>query len=113
MAHDMNLSAEERSKAKIKKIWTVAGILALVTAVEYLIAFTLNTSKVVLAILFLALTIVKAYYIVSEFMHLGHEVKPLKWSVLFPLVFVVWLLVALLVEGGDIFPRALGKYMGQ
>ncbi len=111
MAHDSHLTAEERSKARIKKIWTVAGILAIVTAVEYLIAFLLPFSKAILAVLFLVLTMVKAYYIVSEFMHLGHESKPLRWSVLFPLIFVIWLVVALLVEGGDVFPRALGRYM--
>jgi cytochrome c oxidase subunit IV len=40
---------------------------------------------------------------VAEFMHLKGEVKTLIWSIMIPLVFVVWLIVALLVEGGAIY----------
>ena len=41
-------------------------------------------------VVFIALTIVKAYYIVSEFMHLGHEKKSLKMSIVLPMLFVVF-----------------------
>ncbi len=102
MAHDIHLSEEERSKAKKKNIIRVMLILAAVTAVEFLFAFTLPRS-VWLTALYFILTIAKAYYIVSEFMHLGHEVSSLKYAIVFPLIFVVWLLVALLVEGTAIF----------
>ena len=53
--------------------------------------------------IFLGLTVVKAFYIVGEFMHLKHEVKALIWSVLIPTLFIVWLVIALIVEGGSIF----------
>jgi cytochrome c oxidase subunit 4 len=49
--------------------------------------------------IFVAMTIVKAAYIVGEFMHLKHEVKVLIWSILIPMVFVVWMLVAFVYEG--------------
>jgi cytochrome c oxidase subunit IV len=49
------------------------------------------------------MTIVKAFYIVGEFMHLKHEVKSLIWAALLPCIFVVWLLIALITEGGSIF----------
>ena len=86
------------NKEKIKKLWTVAGILGIVTAVEFVIAFTMHhgPSK---TFLFVALTIVKAGYIVLEFMHLKYEVKILFWSILIPMIFVVWMLVALVYEG--------------
>jgi len=45
------------------------------------------------------MTIVKAAYIVGEFMHLRHEVKVLMWSIVLPMVFVVWMLVAFVYEG--------------
>ncbi|MDB2613221.1 cytochrome C oxidase subunit IV family protein [bacterium] len=35
-------------------------------------------------LIFIVLTIIKAAYIVMEFMHLGHEVKGLKLSILLP-----------------------------
>ncbi len=86
------------NKEKIKKLWTVAGILGIVTAVEFIIAFTMPHGATK-TFLFVALTIVKAGYIVLEFMHLKYEVKILFWSILIPMIFVVWMLVAFVYEG--------------
>lgn len=85
-------------KEKIKKLWTVAGILGVVTAIEFVIAFTMDAGPLKTAI-FIGLTIVKAGYIVGEFMHLRYEVKVLFWSILIPMIFVVWMLVAFVYEG--------------
>jgi cytochrome c oxidase subunit 4 len=76
----------------------VAGILGVVTAIEFVIAFTMHHGPLKTSI-FIALTIVKAAYIVGEFMHLRYEVKLLFWSILIPLTFVVWMLVAFIYEG--------------
>lgn len=86
------------NKEKIKKLWTVAGILGVVTIVEFIIAFTMAHGPTK-TFLFVALTIVKAGYIVLEFMHLRYEVKILFWSILIPMIFVVWMLVAFVYEG--------------
>lgn len=86
------------NKEKIKKLWTVAGILGIVTAVEFVIAFTMAHGPLKTSI-FIGLTIVKAAYIVGEFMHLRYEVKVLFWSILIPMIFVVWMLVAFVYEG--------------
>jgi len=93
-----NITVIPHNKEKIKKLWKVAGILGIVTAVEFVIAFTLphGPGK---TFLFVALTIVKAGYIVLEFMHLKYEVKILFWSILIPMIFVVWMLVAFVYEG--------------
>ncbi len=89
------------NKEKIKQLWRVAGILLLVTIVEFIIAFTLPHGPAK-TFLFVILTIVKAGYIVGEFMHLRHEVKVLFWAVLIPMIFVVWMLVAFVYEGTKI-----------
>ncbi len=86
------------NKEKIKKLWTVAGILGAVTALEFLIAFTMHHGPLKTSI-FIGMTIVKAAYIVGEFMHLRYEVKVLFWSILIPMIFVVWMLVAFIYEG--------------
>jgi len=87
-------------KEKIRKLWRVAGILGLITGVEFAIAFMVphefHNTRVWL---FIAMTIVKAAYIVGEFMHLRHEAKMLIWSILIPMIFIVWLLIALVYEG--------------
>ena len=85
-------------KEKIKKLWTVAGILGVITAFEFLIAFTMHHGPLKTTI-FVALTIVKAAYIVGEFMHLRYETKVLFWSILIPIIFIAWMLVAFVYEG--------------
>ena len=101
MAHDednVQVTVLPPNKEKIKKLWTVAGILGAVTAFEFLIAFTMHHGPLKTS-MFVGLTIVKAGYIVGEFMHLRYEVKMLFWSILIPLIFVVWMLVAFVYEG--------------
>lgn len=95
------------NKDKVKQIWKVAGILALITAVEYVIAFVILPStpalKYTRITLFILLTILKAYYIMSDFMHLGHERKSLQLSIILPLVLLCWLVLAQLMESGAIY----------
>ncbi len=91
-------------KAKIKKLWTVAGILGLVTLLEFAVAFLVpHEYKDLRVWTFILMTIVKAAYIVGEFMHLKYEAKFLMWSILIPMIFVIWMLVAFVYEGGAIF----------
>ena len=87
--------------AKVKHLVKIALYLFLVTVVEFIVAFTLGEGGLRTS-LFVIMTIVKAFYIVWEFMHLGHEVKSLRWSIILPMILVVWLIVALLVEGSYI-----------
>lgn len=89
-------------KEKTKKIWRVAGILGFVTLIEFVFAFTMSRG-ILLVSIFLGLTVVKAFYIVAEFMHLKHEQKTLIWSIIGPIILIVWLVIALMVEGSAIF----------
>ena len=102
-------------KEKVKKIWKIAGLLALITAVEYLIAFIILPSnesiKYSRNIVFILLTIAKAFYIMKEFMHLGHESKSLQRSIIFPLIFLGWLILSQLMESSFIY-KALQEFWG-
>ncbi len=62
----------------VHKIWWLYGIAALVI---------------------IGLSIYKANYIIMEFMHLGHEVKGLKFSVLLPTALLIWAIIAFFQEG--------------
>lgn len=99
--HEPQVVVLPPDKEKIKKLWRVAGILLVVTMVEFIIAFTLPHGPAK-TFLFVILTIVKAGYIVGEFMHLKYEVKVLFWSVLIPMIFIIWMLVAFVYEGTKI-----------
>jgi cytochrome c oxidase subunit IV len=101
-ANKKGLEVIPRDPAKIKKIWMTALILLVITSVEFVLAFTMERG-LLLYILFIVLTIVKAKYIMMEFMHLGDEVKPLFYSIIVPLIFLLWLIIALFREGADIF----------
>lgn len=99
-----HVQVQAPDKAKIRKIWVTAGILAVITALEFLVAFTIPLDMEEIRItIFVGMTIVKAFYIVGEFMHLKYEVKVLIWSILIPMIFIVWMLVAFVYEGMSIF----------
>ena len=89
-------------KAKVRKIWKTAGILAFLTAIEFVVAFAMGPGTLKVAI-FIGLTIFKAFYIVAEFMHLKYEVKVLIWSILIPMIFVIWMLIAFIYEGASLY----------
>jgi len=64
-----------------------------------------------LKILFILLTLVKAYYIVSTFMHLGGEKKGFRLAVYLPaLILIPYLTFILLVEGGYTYDEAPSIY---
>ncbi len=102
--HQVGLSNNEVRRANTKKIVKVALILAVVTAIEFALAFAWpdTAGRLPLNILFILLTLVKAFYIVADFMHLKHEVKTLIWSIVLPILFILWLIGALLLEGSAI-----------
>ena len=95
---EKNIVVQPVDKSVIRHVLKVALILFVVTVIEFIIAFTLASGGLKTSI-FVVMTIVKAFYIVSEFMHLGHEEKGLRWMIIFPTILVVWLIIALLVEG--------------
>lgn len=90
------------NKAKVRLLVKTAIILAIITGIEFAFAFTMDSGLLRTSI-FIGLTIVKAFYIVAEFMHLKYEVKSLIWSVLIPMLFVIWLIIALIYEGGAVY----------
>lgn len=106
MAETHNTTEGEIPKAKTKVIWRTFWILLILTALEFVIAFILPPSMFKVGI-FVILTIVKAFYIVAEFMHLGHEVKFLVWSIILPMIFVAWFILAMMMEGSSVFDLRL------
>ena len=100
--HHEHVSHEAMEKAhsglNSKVIWKVFWILLGVTIFEVSISFT-PLSKDILLWTFIALTIVKAYYIVGYFMHMKFEAVPLQYSILLPFVLIVYLIFIAIYEG--------------
>ena len=97
-SHEPQITVLPPDKARIKRLWTVAGILGAITFLEFIVAFSMHHGPLKTAI-FVGMTIIKAAYIVGEFMHLKYEAKILLWAILIPMIFVVWMLVAFVYEG--------------
>ena len=104
-AHSHQGSFEDENRVipppQTKGIWRVFFILCAITAVEFAFAFLMPASSFRNWI-FIVLTLVKAFYIVGEFMHLKHETKSLIWTILVPTILLVWLVTALVTEGSYI-----------
>lgn len=103
MAHH----SEEEGKLKRKKLWKVFWIMLCVTIVELCIGFKASamhlldehnrTSTPTLKVIFIGLTILKAFYIVYKFMHLGDERKFMKYSIIAPYTIFILYFVAILI----------------
>lgn len=101
MSHHDDIKSPE-SKKQIKRIWKVFWILLAVTVVEVVLGMFFSTKmpRGLLNTFFMLLTLLKAGYIVSIFMHLGDELKNFMITVLIPLVLFVWFIIAFLYDGG-------------
>jgi cytochrome c oxidase subunit IV len=95
-------------KSNTQKIWGVLIFLSLVTIVEVALGYikpdVLNGNVLGLKYLnwiFIILTLVKAYYITWDFMHMRDEVSGLRRAVVWTSVFLIIYLIAILLIEGD------------
>lgn len=100
MAHH---SEEEGKKAR-RTLWNVFWIMLAITILELVIGSMAPShgwsGALWLKVLFIGLTIAKAAAIVMWFMHLGHEVKFMKYVVLAPyIIFMSYAIFIILDEG--------------
>ena len=99
--HD-NHAAEHEGMTK-KKIWQVFFYLLGITAVEFFIALYMIPKGLIGHgignFAYIALTLVKAFYIVAYFMHLKFEKFALKTGITVALIFIIYFIVLMLIEG--------------
>ena len=96
--------SEEEGKAIRKKIWKVTALLSILTTLEIIMGIYLSSRSsdlwVVVKWSFIVMTLVKAFYIVMEFMHLGHENKSLRRYIVVPyLIFIAYMIYLIVMEG--------------
>ncbi len=114
MAHEHKLAIFQglvKFKSNTQKIWGVLIFLTIVTIIEVVLGILKPESLMakflgmkILNWIFIILTIVKAYYITWDFMHMRDEVKALRRMVVWTAIFlIIYLLFILLQEGGYVF----------
>lgn len=92
-----------------KRIWKTFWILSVITIIELGIGLSIYTihkgpdPNTTLVLFFKGmvciLTLAKAYYIVSIFMHLGDEIRNMIMTIVVPLLLFVWFIAAFLWDG--------------
>ena len=98
-------------KSNQSKIWGIFIFLSIVTIIEVVLGiikpeFLLSkfAGTTLLNIIFIVLTIVKAYYITWDFMHMRDETSTLRRSVVWSFVFLaLYLAVLLLIEADYVY----------
>lgn len=110
MAHEHKLEIFRglwKFKSNTQKIWGVLAFLTFVTAIEVVLGiikpeFLMDTYVLGMKLLnwiFIILTLVKAYYIAWDFMHLRDEKNALRRAIVWtPIFLVIYLVFILLVE---------------
>ncbi len=114
MAHEHKLAIFQgllKFKSNTQKIWGVLIFLTIVTIIEVALGIFKPESLMakflgmkILNWIFIILTIVKAYYITWDFMHMRDETKGLRRAVVWTAIFLIlYLIFILLQEGGYVF----------
>ncbi|MDA3613731.1 cytochrome C oxidase subunit IV family protein [Polluticaenibacter yanchengensis] len=89
--------------AIVKKVTIYLTILTLIELACGLIIYKIHHGSpgavFMIKILVGGLTLLKAFYITSSFMHLGDENKNFRLTILIPLLLFTWFIIAFLYEG--------------
>ena len=118
MDHQKDLSSPEmtfehhHSDAEFRKrVRKTTIILSILTAIELGFGLTIYTihkgenPNPTLVLMFKGmisiLTLAKAYYIVSVFMHLGDEIRNMIMTIVVPLLLFIWFITAFIYEGNS------------
>jgi cytochrome c oxidase subunit IV len=99
-----------------KRIWKVFWILLIITLIELglgLLLYALDLPEGLRMHLIkgvnIILSLAKAYYIVSVFMHLGDEIRNMIMTIVVPLMLFIWFILAFLGDGNS-YKNLRNKY---
>lgn len=94
-----------------KRVKNTTILLSVITLIELAIGLTIYTMhkgehpNAFLVLTFKGivciLTLAKAYYIVSVFMHLGDEIRNMIMTIVVPLMLFIWFVAAFLIDGNS------------
>ncbi len=98
MAHGLD---QETYKQQVSGVWKATAWLTFITIIEVVAAFVYPESapRWLLNLFFVLASLLKAYFIVGEFMHVRYEKRALALTILVPTIFLIWFLIAFIWEG--------------
>jgi cytochrome c oxidase subunit IV len=96
---------KEKSSFDSKAVWRTFWILLCITVFELVIAIIYYEThffpKHLLNGVFVIMTLAKAFFIIAEFMHLGHEIRNLVMTIAIPACLFIWFLIAFVWDGSS------------
>lgn len=94
-----------------KRVKKTTILLSIITVIELAIGLSIYTihkgpnPSALLVLMFKGvvciLTLAKAYYIVSVFMHLGDEIRNMIMTIVVPLMLFIWFIIAFIYDGNS------------
>lgn len=95
-------------KKRVRKTTILLSVITVIELAIGLIIYTLHkgdSPNTTLVLMFKGvvciLTIAKAYYIVSVFMHLGDEIRNMIMTIVVPLMLFVWFIISFIADGNS------------
>jgi len=99
---------DEEFARRVKKTTIILSVVTLIELGFGLIIYTMHKGEhpsEFLILLFKGivciLTLAKAYYIVSVFMHLGDEIRNMIMTIVVPLMLFIWFIAAFVIDGNS------------
>ncbi|MEO8405235.1 MAG: cytochrome C oxidase subunit IV family protein [Chitinophagaceae bacterium] len=100
--------SDEEFKKRVRKTTILLSVLTVIELTIGLTIYTIhkgeNPSHVLVLMfkgLVCILTLAKAYYIVSVFMHLGDEIRNMIMTIVVPLMLFIWFIAAFIIDGNS------------
>ena len=100
----------------VKRIWKTFWVLLIITIIELGLGLTLyalqlpdDLRRMLIKGVIIILSVAKAYYIVSIFMHLGDEIRNMIMTIVVPLLLFVWFIIAFILDGNS-YKNLRNKY---
>jgi cytochrome c oxidase subunit IV len=92
----------------VKRIWKTFWILLIITIIELglgLLMYALNLPddlrRLSIKGMIIILSLAKAFFIVSIFMHLGDEIRNMIMTIVVPLTLFIWFILAFILDGNS------------
>lgn len=100
--------SDEEFKRRVKRTTIILSVITIIELGIGLSIYTIHKGPDPNTFLVLAfkglvciLTLAKAYYIVSVFMHLGDEIRNMIMTIVVPLMLFIWFIAAFIIDGNS------------
>lgn len=100
--------SDEEFKKRVRKTTILLSVITIIELIIGLVIYNIHKGdnpSHLLVLMFKGavciLTLAKAYYIVSVFMHLGDEIRNLIMTIIVPLMLFIWFIAAFLMDGAS------------